>query len=65
LGIIGFTEAGRVWLDGEHSGRWHSDYGGGIYYIPFNMAIISATIGFSKETHLFNFSVGTKLNLSF
>jgi outer membrane protein assembly factor BamA len=65
LGLIGFNELGRVWLKGEGSGRWHHTIGGGIYYIPFNLAIMSATIGFSQEEHLFNFSIGTKFNLSF
>jgi len=65
FGLIGFNEVGRVWLKGEESNRWHYTYGGGLYYIPFNMAIISATMGFSKEEHLFNFSIGTKINLTF
>jgi hypothetical protein len=65
LGLIGFNELGRVWLKKEASSRWHYTYGGGIYYIPFNLAIVSATIGFSQEEQLFNFSIGTKLNISF
>jgi len=65
FGLIGFNELGRVWLKGENSNRWHHTYGGGLYYIPFNLAIISATVGFSREEHLFNFSIGTRLNLSF
>jgi outer membrane translocation and assembly module TamA len=65
LGLIGFNEAGRVWLNGESSKRWHYSYGGGIYFIPFNMFLISGTIGYSKEEHQFNFSVGSKINLTF
>jgi hemolysin activation/secretion protein len=66
FGIIGFNDIGRVWLKNESSGRWHDAYGGGIYFIPYQLFIMSATIGFSKEEkNLFNFSVGTKLNLSF
>lgn len=65
LGLVGFNEIGRVWMKNESSGRWHYAYGGGFYYIPFNLFIVSATIGYSKEEHLFNFSVGTRLNLSF
>jgi outer membrane protein assembly factor BamA len=65
IGLIGFTEAGRVWLEGESSHRWHNAYGGGFYFIPFNLFLVSATMGFSREEHLLNFSVGTKLNLSF
>ncbi|HLF44858.1 MAG TPA: BamA/TamA family outer membrane protein, partial [Chitinophagaceae bacterium] len=65
LGIIGFNELGRVWLKKEASGRWHHSIGGGLYYVPFNLAIVSATVGFSQEEHLFNFSIGTRFNLSF
>lgn len=64
LGLIGFNELGRVWLKNEASSRWHHSVGGGLYYIPFNLAIVSATVGFSQEEHLFNFSIGTRFNLS-
>ena len=65
FGLIGFNDVGRVWLRGEDSKRWHYTYGGGIYYVPFNLLIVSATFGFSKEEQLLNFSVGTKLNITF
>ncbi|MAN28346.1 MULTISPECIES: metallophosphoesterase [Mesonia] len=31
FGIFGGGDVGRVWLDGEHSERWHNDIGGGIW----------------------------------
>jgi hypothetical protein len=66
IGLIGFNEAGRVWMKNESSRRWHYAYGGGIYFIPYQLFIMSATMGFStEEKHLFNFTVGTKLNLTF
>ncbi len=65
LGIVGFNDFGRVWMRGERSGVWHDAYGGGLYYTPFNMAIISATTAFSGEEFLFNFTVGAKINLTF
>ena len=65
FGLVGFNDVGRVWLNGDESKRWHYTYGGGIYYVPFNMVIVSATTGFSKEENLFNFSIGTKINLTF
>jgi Omp85 superfamily domain/Calcineurin-like phosphoesterase len=65
FGLVGFTETGRVWLKNEASHYWHYSYGGGIYYIPFNLFIVSGTIGYSKDEHIFNFSLGTKLNLNF
>jgi hypothetical protein len=65
LGIVGFNDVGRVWLKGESSGKWHDAYGGGFYFIPFKLVIVSATVAVSDEEKLLNFSVGTKLNLTF
>jgi hypothetical protein len=65
VGLVGFNDAARVWSDGESSSKWHDSYGGGIYYIPFNMFIVSATMAFSDEKPLFNITIGTKLGLTF
>jgi hypothetical protein len=65
FGLVGFNDVARVWSDGETSVKWHDSYGGGIYYIPFNMFILSATTAFSSEEMLFNVTIGTKLNLTF
>ena len=65
FGLIAFNDIGRVWMKNETSRRWHNAYGGGIYYVPFNMVIVSATMGYSKEEQLFSFSIGTKLNITF
>jgi Omp85 superfamily domain/Calcineurin-like phosphoesterase len=65
LGLVLFNDVGRVWIKNESSTKWHDALGGGFYFIPFKLVLISATIAFSKEERLFNFSVGTKLNLTF
>jgi len=65
LGIVGFNDVGRVWLKTETSHKWHDAYGGGVYFIPFKLVMISATVAVSDEEKLLNFSVGTKLNLTF
>lgn len=65
VGLIGFNEVGRVWVNGENSHKWHNDYGGGFYYSPYNFALISATIAHSPEDNMFNFSIGTKFNINF
>jgi hypothetical protein len=65
LGLVLFNDVGRVWLRGESSSKWHDAYGGGFYFIPFKLVIISATIAISDEEKLINFSVGTKINLTF
>jgi outer membrane protein assembly factor BamA len=41
LGLVGFQDAGRVWLRGEESDKWHLAYGGGFYFTPFNSVEIS------------------------
>lgn len=65
VGIIVFDDIGRVWQKGEHSKKWHNSYGGGIYFIPFNTTIVSATVGRSEDGNVFNISIGTKFNLTF
>jgi len=32
LGVIGFGDAGRVWMDGESEGDWHTGAGGGLWF---------------------------------
>jgi hypothetical protein len=32
VGVFGFGEAGRVWLDGESPGDWHPSWGGGAWF---------------------------------
>ena len=65
VGILGFADFGRVWQDNENSKKWHNSFGGGFYFIPFNLITITATVAVSKEERLFNFSFGTKFNLIF
>ena len=35
FGLLAAADAGRVFLKGEDSSKWHSSYGGGIFYAPF------------------------------
>jgi len=65
LWITGFYDMGRVWLSGERTKGLHSAFGGGFYFIPFNLFVISATAGFSETDRALNFSVGTKINLKY
>ena len=32
LGVLGFTDVGRVYLEGESSDRWHTGVGGGLWF---------------------------------
>jgi hemolysin activation/secretion protein len=65
VGITGFYDVGRVWLKHEESKKYHGAVGGGLYFVPFNSFIISATAGFSGNERLLNFNIGTRVNLSF
>jgi predicted MPP superfamily phosphohydrolase len=65
FGLTGFYDIGKVWYAGDNSKSWHSAYGGGIYFIPFNLFVMSASIGFSADENVFNLVLGTKVNLTF
>jgi outer membrane translocation and assembly module TamA len=65
FGMTTFYDIGRVWLSGESSKKWHSAYGGGFYFMPFNMLSISMQAGFSGKEKIFNFTVGTDFNFIF
>ena len=65
VGLLGFYDIGRVWMKNENSQKWHNSVGGGLYFVPFNIIMVSATVGISKEDQLFNFTLGTKFNLTF
>ncbi len=51
FGLIGYYDAGRVFLDGETSTTWHSSAGGGIYTSILERALtLSAVLGRSTES---------------
>jgi hypothetical protein len=50
LGIFGLADAGRVFLEGETSDRWHSAFGGGIWMsLLQHTTVLSAAIARSSE----------------
>jgi hypothetical protein len=65
FGLIAFDDVGHIGMWGQPSGKWHNSYGGGLYFIPFNMMIVSAVMGFSKEERLLNISTGARINITF
>lgn len=58
LGVIGFTDVGRVWTDDERSTLWHAGYGGGLWLSLFDSVILRGTMGFSEDDQEFNFGLG-------
>jgi hypothetical protein len=65
LGILGFYDVGRIFEKTLPGKKWHTGYGGGFYFIPFNLFLITATAGISEGEPVYYFSVGTRVNISF
>lgn len=49
FGAVGFYDVGRVWIKGENSRSWHQGAGGGLYFAPAKLAVISIVAGYSNE----------------
>jgi hypothetical protein len=58
FGIYGFFDDGRVWVKNEQSSKLHLDYGGGIYFIPYNKLAVNICYGSSVETNVFAIRTG-------
>ena len=52
MGIVGFYDLGRVWVDGEQSDKWHKGTGGGIWISPLGKAVLSFNLAFTEEETL-------------
>jgi hypothetical protein len=39
LGVFALADAGRVWVDGESPGGWHTGWGGGLWFDAFERAV--------------------------
>ena len=66
FGISGFYDGGRVWLRNSRSStRWHNAYGGGVFYMPFNLFAINFSAGFSEGERMLNFTFGTRFNITY
>ena len=59
LGLVGFVDTGRVWLENEDSDTWHTSYGGGILLQPVMAPVtVHVTAGHSDEGTRFWFGLG-------
>jgi outer membrane protein assembly factor BamA len=63
-GLIGFFDAGRVWLKGNADSRWHRGYGAGFYISPLTRDYLFTLMFESspEEKLLFRFGVGFMLD---
>ncbi|MCH9660730.1 MAG: metallophosphoesterase [Bacteroidetes bacterium] len=57
LGVFGGADTGRVWLDGEDSDVWHSDFGGGLW--------INAVDAISGQLGIFSGGDGMRISFGF
>ena len=48
-GFLAFNDLGRVWADGEDSGRWHDGYGAGVWISPVNRFVFTGSVARSEE----------------
>lgn len=56
-GVLLFNDTGRVWLKGEKSKKWHNGTGLGLWFSPFDLAVVSVSYATSPDDRLFNFSI--------
>lgn len=57
MGIFGGFDHGRVWLQNEDSDTWHYAYGGGLFFMPFEIAAIQAGV-FRSDDQRTRFTFG-------
>jgi hypothetical protein len=59
VGLVGFGDVGRVWVDGEDSRTWHSSFGGGLLAQPLGAPfMVHAIAANSKEGTRFYLGMG-------
>ena len=59
MGLLGFHDLGRVWYKDAAgkdpsaltriSNRWHKGWGGGLWFTPFNLTVLSTEVATSNE----------------
>jgi hypothetical protein len=49
LGLTGFYDTGRVWVENDNSNKWHQGTGGGLYFSPASLTILQVLAGHSEE----------------
>lgn len=59
FGVLAFHDVGRIWYKNEDgvdasakggkSDLWHSGWGGGLWFTPFNLTVLSVEAGHSRE----------------
>jgi hemolysin activation/secretion protein len=58
VGLLGFSDVGRVWMPNEESNTLHWGYGGGLFFVPYNKIAFTITYGASTEDQLVTLKAG-------
>lgn len=58
MGLLGFYDVGRVWVEGENSSRWHPGYGAGVWFDLFGLAALTVNYEHSSEDNLIRVKTG-------
>ncbi|MFT2010330.1 metallophosphoesterase [Pontibacter sp. 13R65] len=58
VGLLGLYDSGRVWTRVNHTGGWHSAYGGGAWISLFNRIVLSGTVAHSPQGSFVNIQHG-------
>ncbi|MEH6308014.1 metallophosphoesterase [Olivibacter sp. CPCC 100613] len=58
LGLLGFYDIGKVWVDGLDNSSIHQGTGAGVYYAPARIALLQFVAGHSKEGWYPYFTMG-------
>jgi hypothetical protein len=58
IGISGMSDAGRVFVKGNDSKKWHSTYGGGVWLEILNTVALNFLLARSPEVTKFYFTFG-------
>lgn len=56
-GLTLFYDMGRVWYKYEDSKKWHRGYGAGIWYSPFDLAVMNVLYAVSRDDRMLNLSL--------
>jgi len=58
IGLLAFSDVGRVWMPEQDSNTLHWGYGGGLFFVPYNKIAFTVTYGASTEEQFVTLKAG-------